>query len=227
MTLAISQNESVALLTEDRVRSMEAFNQKLNTEPQKNEVQVNKMAGNSNYLPISFVQTKLDEIFLGMWSFEMDHVQVIANEVIGYGVLTVVNPITGMTIKRSGSAAVMIQQTKDSALTDYNNKIKNTLVKDFPHLQAECMKSAAKTLGKIFGRDLNRKFSDDYTPEYSPEIDREKISDDAKETIRKAQTLEDLSILWDSLEESEKANPELVKLMKSRKAEIKAMGGRK
>jgi hypothetical protein len=40
--------------------------------------------------------------------------------------------------------------------SDVDAKIKNTLVKDFPHLKAECIKNAAKSLGKYFGRDLNR-----------------------------------------------------------------------
>ena len=42
------------------------------------------------------------------------------------------------------------------------NKIKNTLVKDFPHLKAECLKNAAKSLGVAFGRNLNRGEEDEY-----------------------------------------------------------------
>lgn len=221
MTQLVETMSKNTLLSEDKIKSIEQFNQRLNENPPKDEVQTNAMANNSKYLPISFVQTKLDEIFLGMWSFKMDHVQVIANEIIGYGTLELFNPVTGMKISRSGSAAVMIQQTKDSALTDYNAKIKNTLVKDFPHLQAECIKSAAKTLGKIFGRDLNRKHADDYSPEYSAEIDRSKIDGDVREALKQAKSIEDLQILWDSIGEEEKTNTELKKLFTSKKAELK------
>lgn len=221
MTQLVETMSKNTLLSEEKIKSIEQFNQKLNENPPKDEIQVNSMANNSKYLPISFVQTKLDEIFLGMWSFKMEHCQVIANEIIGYGSLELVNPVTGMKITRSGSAAVVIQQSKDSAITDFSSKIKNTLVKDFPHLQAECIKSAAKTLGKVFGRDLNRKFQDDYSPEYSSEIDRSKIDGDVRETLKKAQSVEDLQILWDSIGEEEKANPELKKLFTSKKAELK------
>ena len=202
------------------ITAQEEFMKKLNTAPPANEVKVNKAAGNSNYLPISFVQMKLDEIFIGLWSFEMDRVQVVANEIIGYGTLTVVNPVFLVEIKRSGSAAVMIQMAKDSDVTDYSKKLKNTLVKDFPHLQAECLKSAAKTLGKVFGRDLNRQFTDDYTPEYTSEIQRSQIPHDVKQMMTKAQNTDELVIIWDSLDQDLQQNPELKKLFSSRKAEL-------
>jgi hypothetical protein len=115
----------------------------------------------------------------------------------------------------------MIGQQSGSAVSDINAKQKNTLVKDFPHLQAECMKSAAKTLGKIFGRDLNRKFKDDYNPEYTPEIQRSLIPEDVKDNIKKATSVEDLQILWDSLESEYQNNPELKRLFASKKAELK------
>ena len=56
----------------------------------------------------------------------------------------------------------MIRQQKDADLTDVSKKIKNALEMDYPHLLADCIKSAAKSLGKAFGRDLNREFEDTY-----------------------------------------------------------------
>jgi hypothetical protein len=212
--------ESVTIKEED-IKRIEAFNARLNTNPPDAEIKINEMANNSKYLPISFVQVKLDEIFLGMWSFKMEHYEVVVNEIVGHGTLTVINPVTGQKIERSGSAAVVIQQHKDSSISDVSKKIKNTLVKDFPHLQAECLKSAAKTLGKIFGRDLNRKFQDSYNPEYSPEIDRSKINPDIKEELKKATSLDALRILWDSISTEEQLNPELKKIFASKKAELK------
>lgn len=163
-------NGSLSLIQTDAVlKQVEEFTQKLNCEPVKAEVRINKMANNSKYLPISFVQMKLDEIFFGLWETEIQHVQVVANEIIGYGTLRVYHPIAKTWIKRSGSAAVMIQQVSKEKggsgdITNIRDKIKNTLVKDFPHLEAEIIKSAARKFGKMFGRDLNREFADDYTP---------------------------------------------------------------
>lgn len=213
-------HESVTLKEED-IRRIEAFNSRLNTSPPESEIKINDKANNSKYLPISFVQVKLDEIFLGMWSFRMEHYEVVVNEIVGHGTLTVINPVTGQKIERSGSAAVVIQQSSGSAIAHVSSKIKNTLVKDFPHLQAECLKSAAKTLGKIFGRDLNRKFQDHYTPEYSQEIDRSKINPDIKEELKKSTTIEELKVLWDSISTEDQNNPELKKIFASKKAELK------
>lgn len=159
--------------------ALEKFMRKLNEEPPKAEILINEQAGKSHYLPISFVQMKLDELYYGLWESEITHVQVIANEIIGYGTLTVTHPITGGKITRAGAAAVMVQmKSKENGgnglISDVENKIKNTLVKDFPHLKAEIEKSAAKTLGKIFGRDLNRKYTDTYTP-FSIESDMSEL----------------------------------------------------
>jgi hypothetical protein len=45
------------------------------------------------------------------------------------------------------------------------------LVKDFPHLKAECLKNAAKSLGPLFGRNLNRNQEDEVV--YLTDIVRE------------------------------------------------------
>ena len=55
----------------------------------------------------------------------------------------------------------MIQTVRDKEVI-IENKIKNTLVKDFPHLKSECIKNAAKSLGVRFGRALNRGKDDEY-----------------------------------------------------------------
>lgn len=136
----------------------------LNRQPPKSEIQVNAMAGNSNYLPISFIEMQLDELFFGIWSTDKFQYSQVGNEMVGSIELKVFHPVAKEWITRTGAAGVMIQFKKGSDVTDYNQKIANTLVKDFPHLKAECLKNAARSLGKIFGRDLNRKFQDTYTP---------------------------------------------------------------
>src|SRR5688572_16234090 len=110
------------------IPQLEAFTQKLNEKPDQSEVKVNVHANNSKYLPISFIRTKLDEMFAGLWNFTMIREQVIANEITGVGILEVFHPVAQTWIKRSGSAAVMIQMKAGSDMS-IANKIKNTLVK--------------------------------------------------------------------------------------------------
>lgn len=149
---------------EDNRVALQKYTNYLQQQPPKNEIQVNAMAGNSKYLPISFIEMQLDELFFGMWSTDKFQYSQVGNEMVGSIELKVYHPIAKEWITRTGAAGVMIQFKKGSDVTDYNQKIANTLVKDFPHLKAECLKNAARSLGKIFGRDLNRKFEDSYTP---------------------------------------------------------------
>jgi hypothetical protein len=176
------------------IKKVEAFSKKINEHPAATEIKVNKAAGNSKYLPISFIEMSLDEIFLGQWDFEFKGFQVIANEIVGYGLLTVTHPITGREIKRSGTAAVMIQQKKDSDITDISAKYKNTLVKDFPHLESECLKSAARKLGKLFGRDLNREHEDEFESPYTADEEKKAV----RLQILDCKTEDELKELWNS-----------------------------
>lgn len=154
------------LIQGDNLQALDAFTARLNEAPPKDEVQTNAAANNSLYLPVSFVQMKLDELFLGLWSWEVKGVQVVANEILIFGDLAIFHPIAKTWITRSGTGAAMIQQVKDAPVNDVSAKIKNTMGKDFPHAEAEAMKSAAKKFGKVFGRDLNRKWWDFYESEY-------------------------------------------------------------
>ena len=116
-----------------------------------------------NYLPISHMETLLDEYFFGHWSTTNFKYQQMINEIIGDIELVLTHPITGETIIRSGAASVQIQQKKGSELIEFTDtKIKNALVMGFPRLKAECIKNAIQSLGKLFGRDLNRKIVDNY-----------------------------------------------------------------
>lgn len=149
------------------VQTLEGFNQLLNEDVPANEVEINSMAGNSKYIPISFVQMLLDKYFVGLWETKNFTYSVIANEIVGKVTLRFYHPFAKVWIEREGSAAVMIQQRKGAEVSDINAKIKNTLAKDQPHLLASCTASAARTIGKRFGRDLNRKFEDSYSSFYT------------------------------------------------------------
>jgi hypothetical protein len=117
-------------------------------------------------IAISHVEMQLDEVYFGHWSFKMEKVEQIYNEVYGYGTLTVIHPVSGMEIHRSGMAAIQMTQDANSSLADFSTtKKKNALDLTIPKLKAECLKNAAKSLGKYFGRDLNRAVEDTFTPE--------------------------------------------------------------
>lgn len=161
--------ESKELSVVKDLPKLEAFVGELQKNPPKNEVLINKMANNSKYLPISFVQMKLDEYFGGLWETRNFETKTVANEIVGSIELRVFHPVAKEWITRIGAAAVMIQfKSKSNGgsddITDINNKIKNTLVKDYPHLLSECLKNAARSLGVAFGRDLNREHTDTYSP---------------------------------------------------------------
>lgn len=175
---------------------LDFVNSMLNASPKESEVKINTQAGNSKYLPVSFVEMTLDEIFGGLWQTKNFTSQVVANEIIGTIELGVFHPVLKEWIWRTGAGAVMIQQSKGSQITDIGAKIKNTLVKDFPHLKAECLKNAARSLGKVFGRDLNRSFEDQYTPFEDTLLRAEASIDAAIAEINAATTKDELKALY-------------------------------
>lgn len=111
----------------------------LNANPNPDFVKKNE--DGSLYLPISYTQKLLDEVFLGQWSFEMTQTQYGRKWARGSGIMTVVNPITQHTVKRGGDAGILLT---------------GNLRTDSPRLEAMVLLSCAKKFGRVFGRDLNR-----------------------------------------------------------------------
>lgn len=178
------------------IQTIEQFNAMVNQEPEAHEVDVNKAANNSRFIPISFIQMKMDKVFFGLWRTNNFRYQVIVNEVCGVVTLEYFHPIAKIWITREGAASVMIMQKSGSDISDVNAKIKNTLQKDLPHLYASCVSSAAKTIGKWFGRDLNRKSEDEYQTFYT-DIAKSNTATEAIEWD-KVRTTADLKKIWDS-----------------------------
>jgi len=137
---------------------------RLNKPVSEKEVKINAFAKNAKYIPISYIEMKLDKFFFGLWETVNFRHEVIVNELVGTIELRVKHPVTGEWLTRTGAAGVPIQMEKGSGVNDVQRKIHNTLVKDYPHLKAMCILNAAKSLGKLFGRDLNREFEDEYQP---------------------------------------------------------------
>lgn len=151
---------------------MQDFTRRLNADPDIREFDKTP-DGRAQFLPVSFVEMTLDELFLGQWELSEPTYQQIFNEVVGTGILTVWHPITGRAIRRAGFGAVVITQDKDAAIADFNiTKKKNALDLTFPKLKAEILKNAAGSLGKVFGRDINRKQRDTFKPTLKPLSDQ-------------------------------------------------------
>lgn len=143
-------------------KAAEGFQNLLNRDVDETRVKINTMANNAKYVPVDVVEQLLDELYSGLWQTVNFKYEVVVNEVIGSIDLQVFHPIAKQWISRTGAASVLIQTQKDKPITS-EFKIKNTLVKDFPHLKAECLKNAAKSFGCVFGRNLNRGQENDFT----------------------------------------------------------------
>ena len=197
----------------------------LSVKPEQGNIKLNKLANNSKYLPISFVENQLDEIFFGAWEIKDFHYQVVANEIIGSLQLRYFHPIFKTWIERTGCGAVQIQMKSkekggDGDITNVRNKITNTLEKDFPHLKAECIKNAARSIGKIFGRDLNREFEDEYTP-LTDQIEAQQWIIDITKKLNTCTNKDELQMLYDFLDDDQKQNQVIFKMFTNRKNQLK------
>lgn len=197
------------------IQAREAFiKEQLNSRPEKTDEK-----DGIETVPISVLENDLDEVYLGLWKTENFRFQVIANEIAGTIDLHVFDPQAKVWIVRSGSAAVMIRQKKDSEITDIGAKIKNGLMMDFPKLETMCLKAAAKRLGKKFGRDLNRKFEDDYEPRYTNEMAVDEVRADVEVKMNNCKTKEELAAIWAEYP-SYHENPRFKKIFSSMKAKL-------
>lgn len=111
--------------------------------------------GSYKFIPISLIDSRLDEIFGGQWSWDLQKEFWGKGYVTGKGVLSYKHPATGEWITKSGTAAVPL--TKQITL-------------DYPKLESQVRLNAAKKIGKSFGRDLNRDKDDAPLPVI--EVDR-------------------------------------------------------
>jgi hypothetical protein len=208
-------------LPEKALKELAQFSAKLNEAPPEGLIQKNKFAGNSDYLPISFMEQELDRIFNGLWQVTYRDSQIIANE-IKYDVdLSVFHPILGVWITRTGSGACPIQTSSGSA-PSVENKIPNTLGKDAPHAKAMAFKNACKTLGVRFGRDLNRKDPEDYMAGVIRESKKDFDLKGVKEKLQALFSEKEVNEYYRSLQGVfDKPNKELLILFNSRKYDIK------
>lgn len=193
------------------VHKLDEFVSKLSAEPVSGEVKINKFANNAKYMHISAVESKLDYIFHGLWKVTNFEYTVVANEIIGSLQLHVFHPVAGVWIERTGAASTMIQ-CKSGTSIGIENKIPNTLTKDFPKLKTECIRNAAKSLGRVFGRNLNREFEDGLQDMDFVEL--------ALEAIQKVETQADLEEIWKGLPKAAQSDRRVINAFKEQKIRI-------
>lgn len=216
--------ENQLMQIDENLKNVEIFTSNILSASPDN-VQINKAANNSKYIPISVVENQLDEIFFGAWEIKDFHYQVVANEIVGSLQLRFFHPIYKTWIERTGCAAVQIQMKSaqkggDGDITNVRNKITNTLEKDFPHLKAECVKNAARSIGKVFGRDLNREIEDIYMP-LIDQIEAQGWINDISNKLRHCSSIDDLQMLYEGMDESQQQNKIILKMFTNRKNQLK------
>jgi hypothetical protein len=194
----------------------------LQEEPKKDEI---KAQDGRLYVPIGFIEAKLDRIFHGLWKTENVQTTVIGNEVCMTLELHVYFYPMNQWVIRTGAGAAMIQQRGDwdavnkkkvpARPSDVDAKISNTLAKDYPHAKAEALKNAARSLGRCFGRDLNRDADKKVLEVNLPAagIDEKKR---VSGMIEQAQSLQELGEVWEMA-----GTLGLVKMFNLRKGELK------
>ena len=194
----------------------------LQEEPKPEEV---KAQDGRLYVPIGFIEAKLDRIFHGLWKTENVQTTVIGNEVCMTLELHVYFYPMNQWVVRTGAGAAMIQQRGDydpvskkkvpARPSDVDAKISNTLAKDYPHAKAEATKNAARSLGRTFGRDLNRdidKRVDGINLPAAGIDEKKRVSG----MIEQAQSIQELGDVWELA-----GTTGLVKMFNLRKGELK------
>ena len=209
----------------------------MNREPLEHEIAVKD---GRRYVPIGILESKLDEMFQGLWQVSNLQSTIVANEICVSLELEVFYYPIGQWIKRIGAGAAMIQQkgyphpSGDPKLkvpakpSDVDAKISNTMAKDFAHAKAEAFKNACKSFGKWFGRDLNRDLN-----KIKPVLNIETTIDERMNTVKlisECADIDDLMKLWDYCQNHELKlafgvrKTELIREERNRINEQKALG---
>lgn len=192
--------------------ALERFTKIINEKPPATSLQKTP-DGKADTMGISFVETKLDEIYLRQWGTEDVNVMQLGNEVLVWLTLWVIDPQTKLKITRPGFAAVVITvdkvpediaknpKAKNAWALDMSNKKPNAMYLAFPKAKSLALKNAAQTLGDAFGRNLNRKHEDSPEDFYTNMAEGLATLTTAKKDIKAAETVEAFKEIWDKYPE--------------------------
>jgi hypothetical protein len=202
--------------------NLESFTKALNRKPAV--IKTNKFANNTQYVPISHIQTLLDTLYFGLWETKNFKYTVIGNEIAASVELWVFHPVIKKWIVRQGAAATQIRMNKGASVMDISQKIKNSVEMDLPHALADCVKSAAKTLGPAFGRDLNRDFVDNYKALVSRHVEANTYNiEEVQEKVKGIDNALDLLNYWDS-NKIWQSDADIISIFDEKKREIQGGG---
>jgi len=189
------------------ISAIEKFTKIINEKPPSGSLQKTP-DGKADTMGISFVETKLDEIYLRQWGTEEINVMQLGNEVLVWLTLWVIDPQTKTKITRAGFASVVIMvdkapdevarnpKAKNAWALDMQNKKPNAMYLGFPKAKSLAIKNAAQTLGDAFGRNLNRKFEDSPEEFYTNMAEGLATLTNAKKDIKAAETAQDFEGIW-------------------------------
>lgn len=178
--------------------SMEAFTRTLNEEPAKDSI---KQHNGFDYLPIGYVEPDLRNVFSGMVKFNILNSRSVGNETEVTASIEVFHPVALEWWSYHG-----IGSDIDPSMA-----------------YAEAKKTAAKQIGPRYGSNLNRKEYGDYNPAASEDIKLKEQGDippDVLKSVKKAKTLADLDLVFESVPDLHK-NHKFLKLIMERKTYIK------
>lgn len=126
---------------------VDSLNVLLNQTPPSNWIKVHQ---GQKYVPVDRVKNNLITIFQD-YDWCIKDVRLIADSVVVFGTLSVVNPLTGRTRNLDGIGAVPIQLKAGSARTDFSQIVPGAIQKNAPAAESFAFKNAASKLGKLFG----------------------------------------------------------------------------
>lgn len=202
--------QSPQVVSNDLIRSMADFTKRLNQAPPADGIEKTP-DGKASTLTISHVEGKLDEIYLRQWGTKDVNIQIVANEILVWLTLWVIDPSSGIKIERSGFAAVQITVDKvpdnlrgperNQWALNLQNKKANACHLAFPKAKSMAIKNAAQSLGVIFGRNLNRKNEDLPEDVYTHEIDAEDAIREISTRFDECKTTDDLLAIWNEFPE--------------------------
>jgi hypothetical protein len=149
------------------------LNQLLNTQPPNRWIKVKQ---GINYIPIDVVKNTILQIFQD-YDWAIKDVKVIANSILVYGTLSVINPVTGRTRNVDGVGAVPIQLKSGSNPIDFSSIVGDAIQKNAPAAESFAFKNAAQKLGKLFGGSSDEV---EFIGVYSKEVPLEHIKEGLK-----------------------------------------------
>ena len=144
------------------------FNQLLNTQPPKDWFKTHK--GN-DYIPIDRVKNNLVIIFQD-YDWCIKDIKILANSILVYGTLSIVNPVTGRTRNLDGVGAWPIQLDSGAKPLEIEKIKQDAIQKNAPAAESMALSNAAKKLGKLFGGGDD---TIEFIPRYSAEVPLDEI----------------------------------------------------